>query len=160
MRSVVIFDSEFGNTREIAEAIAAELQASGVVEVDKVGTPAAEAVIPTNVDLLIVGGPTQMHGISPAMRAYLGTFHSGSLAGIRVAAFDTRVAGWPLFTGAASGGIAKVLETFGATMVVPPESFIVSGKEGPLAEGELERARAWARQIIAVVPQPAEAVAG
>ena len=160
MRSVVIFDSEFGNTRDIAETIAAELHASGFVEVDKVGTPAAEAIIPSDVDLLIVGGPTQMHGVSPAMRAYLGTFHAGSLAGVRVAAFDTRVSGGPLFTGAASGGIAKFLDKFGATLVVPPESFIVSGREGPLAEGELEHARAWARQILAVVPQPEEVLAG
>ncbi len=154
MRSLVIFDSEFGNTREIAETIAAELQTSGLVDVHKVGTPGAQVISPNSVDLLIVGGPTQMHGVSPGMREFLATFHRGSLARVPTAVFDTRLAGWPLFTGAASGGIAKLLERSGASLVVAPESFIVSGREGPLAEGEVERARTWARQILAVVPQP------
>jgi hypothetical protein len=48
-----------------------------------------------------------------------------------------------------------MLEKSGANPIVPPESFIVSGREGPLADGELERARTWARQIMAAVPQPA-----
>lgn len=155
MRSVVIFDSEFGNTREIAETIAAELQMSSDVKVEKVGTPETEAMFPASVDLVFVGGPTQMHGVSPAMRNYLGSLIPGELAGVRAAVFDTRVSGRPLFTGAASGGIATLLEKSGAILVVPPESFIVNGKEGPLAEGELDHARSWARQVVsAALPQP------
>jgi hypothetical protein len=62
------------------------------------------------------------------------------------AAFDTRV-NWPrLLSGAAADGIAKRLQTLGARLVVPPESFIVSTKP-ELLPGELERARAWGASL-------------
>ena len=58
-------------------------------------------------------------------------------------------------TGAASVGIGKRLEQKGAQLVLEPESFLVEGAEGPLVEGELERARAWARDVLGMLTPPA-----
>ncbi|HEY1296805.1 MAG TPA: flavodoxin domain-containing protein [Chloroflexota bacterium] len=150
MHTVIIFDSEYGNTREISEAIAAELRAAGPVDIAKVRTHAA-ASVPADMDLLVVGAPTHMHHVSAPMRGYLENLPAKSLAGLEAAAFDTRAQGWRLLTGAASGGIAKQLQKHGAHLVVRPASFRVAAKVGPLVEGEVERAHAWAQHILAAV---------
>lgn len=149
MKSMVIYDSEYGNTRQLAEAIAEELEVVGAVEVRRAGD--GPLSLPSDVALLVVGGPTQVHRVSPRLRAYLETLASGSLAGILAATFDTRSHGLLFLTGAASRGIAKLLKHKGARTVVGPESFIVEGSRGPLADGEEERARAWAREILVQV---------
>jgi hypothetical protein len=112
-------------------------------------------------ELLIIGSPTQrFHATEPVDRILKGV----SLRGCRAAAFDTRfdmaevdsralklavkVAGDSAY---AAPRIAAVLEKAGATMVVPPEGFIVTGTEGPLREGELARAAEWARGIVAAL---------
>jgi menaquinone-dependent protoporphyrinogen IX oxidase len=64
MHSVIVFDSDYGNTREIAKAIATDLRTVGPVDLANVRTPAA-ATLPTDVDLLVVDGPTQMHRVNP-----------------------------------------------------------------------------------------------
>lgn len=154
MRSVVIYDSEYGNTRQIAEVVAAELRTTGDVEVENVHEVDLGLPLPADTDLLVVGGPTQIHGISSRLRAQLAAIPEQALCGMVVEAFDTRAHGPRLLTGAASGGIAKALKRKGATPGGEPESFIVLDKEGPLAEGELERARLWARSILARMPVP------
>ena len=63
MKSVVVYDSQYGNTQALAEAIAAELQATGAVEVEHARTGTVE--LPSDLGLLIVGGPTQAHGLTP-----------------------------------------------------------------------------------------------
>jgi flavodoxin len=148
MHTLIIFDSEYGNTGEVADAIAEAFQAAGPVEVTAVHTSPA-VNFPNDLDMLIVGGPTQMHGLSAPMRAFLQQLPAESLAGVSAAAFDTRAHGWQLVTGAASGGIATQLKKHGARLVVPPESFVVTAKEGPLMDGELARARTWAAQVLA-----------
>jgi flavodoxin len=150
MHTVIIFDSEYGNTREIAEAIAADLRSVGPVDIAKVRTHAAES-LPVDMDLLVVGGATHMHHVSAPMRGYLENLPAKSLTGVEAAAFDTRAQGWRLLTGAASGGIAKQLKKRGAHLAVRPASFRVAAKEGPLVEGEVERAHAWAQHILAAV---------
>ena len=152
MHTVIVFDSDYGNTREIAEAIATDLRTAGPVDLAKVRTRAA-ASLPTDVDLLIVGSPTHMHHLSIPMRGYLEQLAGNSLAGVEAAAFDTRAHGWKLMTGAASGGIARQLKKHGAHLVVQPESFQVSAKEGPLVAGEVAHAHTWAQQILAVMSE-------
>ena len=136
----VIYDSKFGNTERIAHAIA---EAFGPeTHISMVGEASQ---IDPGVSLLVVGGPTQTHGTSPAMAEFLGRLPS--LDGVVVAAFDTRLT-WPrLLSGAASDGIAKALTKHGGHLVAPPESFLVSGGEGPLVDGELDRALAWAKGL-------------
>jgi hypothetical protein len=62
MKALVVFESIFGNTQHIAEAIAEGLR--GEVEVVEVGKARAEIA---GVDLLVVGGPTHAWGMSRAM---------------------------------------------------------------------------------------------
>jgi flavodoxin len=153
MKSVVIYDSQYGNTRQIAEAIAAELKAAGRVEVENARMGTVE--LPSDLELLVAGGPTQAHGMTRPLRAQLDMLTSRRLEGVAAATFDTRARGPRFLTGAASRGIARRLAGTGARLVVEPESFLVDGKEGPLAEGELERARAWARTVLAeLAPRP------
>ena len=94
-------------------------------------------------DLLIVGSPTHggfpTEGIAGLLKA------SPALEGMNVAVFDTR-AKWSLF-GYAAPRIARSLERNGGKLLAPPEGFVVLGTKGPLKEGELERAAAWAQQI-------------
>jgi flavodoxin I len=117
-----------------------------VVQVD-----AVEA-IPAGLELLVVGGPTQGHGVDPAEKAFLDQLPAESVRGVPVVAFDTRLR-WPeLLSGSAAKGIAKRLQPKGARLLLEPESFFVEGKDGPLGEGELERAAAWARQVVASLP--------
>jgi flavodoxin len=152
MHSVVVVDSEFGNTYELAEVVAAELGAAGPVDVINVRAPASEAGLPADIDLFVVGGPTQVHGVSQSLKHYLDALPPRFLTEVASASFDTRLRGWPVVTGAAAGGIARRLKKLGAHAVVPPESFLVMGKEGPLVDGELERSRAWAKEILAAEP--------
>jgi len=161
MHTLVLVDSEFGNTYRLAEAIAGELGSAGPVDVINVRAPASESQLPTDLDMVVVGGPTQIHGVSRPLTEYLEALLSQIFAHLACASFDTRVRGWPLLTGAASGGISKRLKNMGAHTVMPPESFLVAGKEGPLLDGELERARAWAKHLLAAMgPRPAPVMVG
>jgi flavodoxin len=150
MHTVIVFDSEYGDTREIAEAVAADLRTVGPLDIARVRTRAA-ASLPADVDLLIVGSPTHMRRLSTKMRDYLDHLPGNSLVGVEAAAFDTRAHGWRLQTGAASAGIARQLKKYGAHLVVGPESFQVTAKEGPLADGEVEHAHTWAQEILAAM---------
>jgi flavodoxin len=111
MQTMIVYDSEYGNTGHVAEAIAAEFQTTGTVEMINVRT--APMTIPATVDLLVVGGPTQMHHVSPPLRAQLDALPAHALRNVKLATFDTRARGPRLFTGAASGGIAKALTRCG-----------------------------------------------
>ena len=166
MQAIVVYESIYGNTRQVAEAIAAGLGGAVAVEV---AAAAAEAV--AGADLLVVGGPTHMHGMTTSMSrkaAVQGAQEDGHAAvepgaadtpGLRswlsersgdggaAAAFDTRLDRSPHLTGMASRGIARRLRHHGYELVAEPVSFFVDDAEGPLAEGELDRARAWGEAL-------------
>jgi flavodoxin len=108
MKSVVIYDSQYGNTQALAEAIAAELKMAGAVEVENARTGTVE--LPSDLGLLVVGGPTQAHGMTRPLRTRLDSFTSHRLDGVAAATFDTRARGPRFLTGAASRGIARRLE--------------------------------------------------
>src|SRR5690349_1216028 len=107
MHTVVIVDSEFGNTYALAETIATQLRSAGSVDVFNVRAPTSESQLPADIDMVVVGGPTQIHGVSKPLAEYLDALPPRIFASIPYACFDTRVRGWPLLTGAASGGISK-----------------------------------------------------
>lgn len=163
MRAVVVHESLFGNTAAVAEAIASGLR--GLYEVTVLRARDASPEMLSAADLVVVGAPTHGHGL-PTMSSRSNAAQRQQLApevaapGVRellevlsvsgghlAAAFDTRL-GWPLFlSGAASKGIAKRLRTAGFTLVAPPESFIVAGAQGPMRDGELQRAAEWAATL-------------
>ena len=153
MKSLVIYVSHKGNTQRVAEVIGEVMSSHGVVDV----LPVEEAppIMEEDVDLLVVGGPTEGHGVTPDMSAFLQRLDAASVRGRAVAAFDTRV-NWPrILSGSAADGIAKRLEAAGAMVIGPQGSFIVS-TEPELLPGELERAREWAESVArSVVPVPA-----
>lgn len=159
MKALVIYDSQYGNTEKIARAIGQALSAGGETAVFHAGQVTAGAL--EGRDLIVVGSPTQaFHATKPIDELLQGH----ALQGIRAAAFDTRfdmaevdsrvlrmavkLAGENAY---AAPRIAAQLEKDGATLVVPAEGFIVTDTEGPLREGELERAAEWAGQILAAL---------
>ncbi|MBT3362798.1 MAG: flavodoxin family protein [Chloroflexi bacterium] len=144
MKALVIYDSIYGNTAEIAKAIgngiAGEVKVVGVSEVNQQGME--------SLDLLVVGAPTQAGRPSQAMKDFLDQLSDSITQGVNVAAFDTRLTTrWIKLFGYAAGKIGKNLKKKGGNLLLDPEPFFVTGKEGPLKEGELERAAAWGRQI-------------
>ncbi len=148
MNTLIMYDSTFGNTEHLARVMADRLAEYGTVRLSRVPTTGEFNVQDT--DVLVVGGPTQRHGTSPAMRAFLKGLPRRTLGGLIAAAFDTRyhMSAWK--SGSAAHSIASRLKWAGASLVVPPESFFVAEREGPLEAGEHERAEQWAEQIFAM----------
>jgi flavodoxin len=157
MNILIVYDSYFGNTEKVAQAIDAALNPYGGVKTLPVGQVTAEQV--GGFDLLIIGSPTRGFRPTEAISKFLTALSKDHLAGLRVAAFDTRILLETIDSsvlrfivdkgGYAASTIAKVLEKKGGKLLVPPEGFLVTGEQGPLKDGELERAAEWAIQIIA-----------
>ena len=149
MRALVVYDSVYGNTEKIAKAIADGLAGRGEVRLARAGTTGAVDV--RGIDLLIVGAPTQGGRPTAGVQAFLKEIPQGGLKNVKTAAFDTRIARGGVGTfarlfGYASGRIESGLKRYGGTHV-SSAGFAVKGREGPLEEGEVERAAAWARSL-------------
>lgn len=149
MKTLIVYDSLYGNTQHIATAIAATLGAGGLAPMVAVQDLRVHDL--AGLDLLVVGGPTQQRGVSPALRTALDALPAGALQGVAAAAFDTRRRSVRLVTGAAATRIARTLEQKGAHLMLPPESFVVMHRHGPLADGEAMRACGWAARLRAAV---------
>lgn len=103
----------------------------------------------TGLKLLIVGSPTQGGRPTPPIQDFLNNVPEPAIKGINVAAFDTRFSTRLVgIFGYAAGRIADSLKRNGGTLIASPKGFFVKGKEGPLKEGELERAASWAKVIV------------
>jgi flavodoxin len=146
MKTLVVYDSRYGNTERIALAIADTLRAFGQAQV--VRADPAHPIDCQGVNLLILGCPTQGFRSTPAMQSFIGNIPSQSLSGLAVACFDTRFRG-VLWKSSAAPRMVKQLRTMGIEPIVSPESFFVKAmkKEGPLLDGELERSATWARML-------------
>lgn len=151
MNTLVVYDSEFHNTEAVARAVAEAVGARLVHARDADGTF-------EGVDLLLAGAPTQGGRPTGAMQNFLAGLPGDELKNIGVAAFDTRIdfstqnfamKALMRMIGYAAPKIAKALTAKGGREAAPPEGFIVTGQEGPLRDGELERAAAWARGVAA-----------
>ena len=169
MHGLVVYESMFGSTRQIAEAAADGLKCGMDIQVVYADRVPGAAL--SDLDLIVVGAPTHVRGMPrpgtrkgapdnarkpgsnlvlepeadsrPGVREWLESL--GDLR-IRAAAFDTRVKGPAVVTGQASRGIAKSLKHLGANLIAPPESFLVD-KNSRLLSGEVDRARAWGVQL-------------
>ncbi|MGB2799354.1 MAG: flavodoxin family protein [Dehalococcoidia bacterium] len=145
MKALIIYDSVYGNTEKIAEAIGGAI--TGEVKVIRVNELNYEEL--KTIDVLIVGSPTHGGGPTPAIQDFLNKVQENVLKGINVSAFDTRFSTRLVgIFGYAAGKIAGNLKGKGGTLVASPEGFFVKGKEGPLKEGELERSAGWAKGIL------------
>lgn len=166
MRALIVYESMYGNTHLVANRIAEGLR-DKACDVSVVPVSRATAEAAAGIDLIVVGGPTHMHGmtssstrriaadaaVKPGSGVTLEPDASGR--GLRewlhdlgpaqatpAAAFDTRLEGAAMLTGRASIGIARRLRRHGYHLVVPAESFLVT-KHNTLPDGEDERARSW-----------------
>lgn len=156
MKALVVFDSQYGNTQKIAEAVAIALEGKEKVLAIPVGKVKIENIL--HKDYLIVGSPTQAFRPTRAITQFLKSIPADGLAGIKVAAFDTRMdikevdvkilTFFARIFGFAAKSIAGLLVKKGGVLALPPEGFIVNESEGPLKKGEVERAATWARQIL------------
>ncbi|TCM50562.1 flavodoxin domain-containing protein [Kribbella sp. VKM Ac-2568] len=164
-QALVVYESMFGNTEQVAEAIGEGLRSK--VEAEVVRVDRAPEVLPDSLDLLVVGGPTHAFSMSrPGTResaSAQGTVVMPSQVGIRewldrllpddgtaiFATFDTRVTKVRKLPGSAAKAAAKVLRRRGVGVVAESVSFYVEDSAGPLSEGELDRARAWGASLAA-----------
>jgi flavodoxin len=145
VNAIVLYDSQYGNTERIAQAIADALGQYGQARAVRVAeTNPGELA---EVDLLVVGCPTQGWRPTTAILSFLEHIQDGSWSGLAAAAFDTRFRGPRLLTGSAARRIAQSLQKKGCSLLLPAESFFIKGTEGPLQDGEIERAAAWARLV-------------
>lgn len=155
MKTLIVYDSVFGNTEQIARAVAAGLGSQSEAVVVKVGKVTPDHL--QGLRLLIVGSPTRGFRATPAMDAFLKGLTPGVLKGVRVAAFDTRIdtrsikgALWRFIVsrgGFAAPKMAVLLAQKGGTQAQPPEGFIVEESEGPLRTGEMDRAAGWGARL-------------
>lgn len=175
MHVVVLYESMFGNTREIAEAIAEGARTTHpAAEVACVQVAEADPETVKAADLVVVGGPTHMRGMTSGVSRKMGLAAEekkdeadrhkiepgAESSGVRdwfddlpkaekgsmAAAFDTRGDTW--MAGGAAHGIARRLRRHGYELVAEAEGFIVEGAEGPLRAGETDRARAWGADLV------------
>lgn len=159
MKVLVVYESVYGNTEKIARAIAAAYPEQAEMGVMQVTSLNRESL--AGVKLLIVGSPTQAFRPFKETKAWMAGLVPGSLAGVKVAAFDTRLdvkaVNNALLTvlvkifGYAAKPIADAMVKAGGSLAAEPEGFIVKASEGPLREGELERASEWARGVFAKI---------
>jgi len=144
MKSLVVYDSVHGNTEKIAQAIGNAI--GGDVKVVRASNA------PDNLgelDLLVMGAPTYGGRPTPAMLEYMDKVQASAVKGVRIAAFDTRLTSkFVTIFGNAATKIAASLTAKGGVQIAPPEGFFVKGREGPLVEGEPDRASKWARDLL------------
>lgn len=144
MKTLVVYDSLYGNTEKIAQAIGSVI--SGEVNVISVKEGRASLLSPS--DKLIIGSPTHGGRPTPPIVAFIDAIPPEVAKSIKVAAFDTRIPGRfiKIFKYAADK-IAQSLQAKGAGLISPPEGFLVEGTKGPLISGEYERAKEWGRRV-------------
>jgi hypothetical protein len=173
MRALIVYESMFGDTEKVAHAVAEGLRSRMTVEI----VEAAQAPAPLGelVDLVVVGGPTHAFSMprqstredavrqgaeavstSTGIREWIDHLHAGPHSE-RVATFDTRIAKVKHLPGSAAKAAAKGMRRHGYSTLVRPQSFWVEDVEGPLLDGELERARVWGERLAAEVSHPADA---
>ena len=165
MKALVVYESMYGNTATVGEAIAASLRAQGL-EVEAGLVSKIDPAETAEVDLLVVGGPTHVHGVStaatrksaasdeknsfpeptiePGLRGWVKRLPSGK--GRLAAAFDTRIDKPIILTGSAAKGIGRRLKGRGFRLVADPQCFLVS-TQNRLIDGEVEHATTWGTEI-------------
>ena len=155
MKTLIVYESYFGNTEKVAQAIGKALGSGGAVSVVKSTDFAPSAL--QGVDLLVVGAPTRAFRPTEGIQKFLKDLTEGSLDGLRVASFDTRsdlsdvnIAFQFLMKkfGYAAEPVGKALEQKGGKLTLQPEGFYIKDIQGPLKDGELDRAGRWATKML------------
>jgi flavodoxin len=161
-RALLVYESMFGNTQAVADAVAEGMRTGVEVTVHEVGDAPHE--IPPDIDLVVVGGPTHAfsmsrsstrrsaveQGADPAVAEHSGIrewiSEVAATEGLPTAAFDTKVVK-PHLPGSAAHAAERKLRHRGFKRLVNPETFYVTGTTGDLVDGELDRARNWGAEL-------------
>jgi hypothetical protein len=183
MKITIVYESMFGNTHEVAQAISeGAREASSDAEVECVAVADASPELIKSADLLVVGGPTHIRGMTSTFSRKIGVSGEEKLEaqgepahemeegaegpGVRewldglpkmkdggnAAAFDTRLPS--RMAGGAARGIGRRLGAHGYHLVSEPEGFVLDDAYGPMRAGELERAKAWGAQLARATVSP------
>ena len=174
MKALVVYESMYGNTREVAEGVAEGLRAAAV-ETELMPARDAQQEHVSEVDLVVIGGPTHVHSMTRPKTRHAAVQQADAhqltveddaevtgvrewleglpaMSGTSAAAFDTRVDIARVLSGQASRAIAKSLRSHGFHLILPPESFLVDSKT-VLVAGERERALEWGKQLATTLTQ-------
>lgn len=152
MNALVIYDSVYGNTEKIAQAVAVGLGTD--TKLMRIGEITSDSL--TGLDVLVIGSPVHGGKSTEKLQALFKEIRQGSLDSVKVTAFDTRFqrseqgVGLKMLMGVIGFAAEKMISQLvqkGGEKVIEPEGFIVQGTEGPLKEGEIERATAWGQEI-------------
>lgn len=144
MRALVVYDSTWGNTEKIATAIAAGI--GGGTRAIRVGSVDVKEY--EGIDLLVLGSPVQGGRATESMQNHIKSIPQAVVQKLNVATFDTRMAmKFAKLFGNAAVRMADELKGVGSTLNSMPQGFVVKGRSGPLAEGELERATKWGEEL-------------
>lgn len=167
MKAVVLYESMFGHTRQVAEAIASGL--SDLVEADAIRVGDGASTL-SGADLVVIGVPTHAHSIPrPRSRAEAAawakeperklTLEPGATGrGIREwlkelqtapphwAAFATRTDLPRILAGDGAAAIEHRMRRFDAPPLLDRQLFLVS-IDNELLVDELDHARAWGGEL-------------
>jgi hypothetical protein len=166
MKAIVVYSSHWGNTAAIGKAIAEGIgsDAEALTTSEAVGDKLSQ------VDLLVVGSPvlgfslptdTMIQSLAsnpkayihepdlshPSLRSWLDSLPPGTAFS---AAFETRIWWSP---GSATAAIERKLKAGGYRRLAEAHRFIVEGREGPLKNGEVERAKQWGIELAQAMRQ-------
>ena len=150
MNALVVYHTVHGNTEQVARAIAEALGGSGDVVVKSMADAGPDDL--RAADLVVAGSPTHAWSMSKPAKEFFQRLGAERYQG-KAAAFDTKFE--PRLAGSAAGKIARALRRLGFEPVGEPQHFFVTGMQGPLKEGELDRAREFGAQLRSALP-PAE----
>lgn len=156
MKAIIAVDSVYGNTAKVAEAMKDEIERAGhQAELINLGK---EFRMPSDGDMLLVGSPTRIAKMTRKAKRFVKKLDVNSWAGKTVVVFDTHM---PLpedpkerdkamkwVEPGAAGRLSELAKQRGLTVHPSSLRFVVSDMKGPLAPGELERARESIRQIV------------
>lgn len=148
MNTTIVYFSKFGHTQQVAETMGRALESAN----GQVRLVSAEELVVADLaaaDLVVTGSPTHNMNLPESVRPVLDRLPKRCLRGKQIAAFDTSYKmNWLLARFTAAPRLSKKMRKLGGKQATRPESFYVAGREGPLFDGELERAEKWAISLI------------
>jgi flavodoxin len=145
MKALVVYDTKWGNTEKIANAIAMGLGKG--IDVKKVATVKNDEI--GELDLLVIGSPVLGGRPTKALQEFMKAISKTSGSKMKIAAFDTRMTmKFAQKFGFASERMIKQLKDQENSIIDEPIGFIVKGQKGPLEDGEMERAIEWGKKLL------------
>ena len=157
MNVLIVYDTVFGNTEKIALSIGEAMQSNAFVKVINIKDFSSDEL--NGTDLLLFGSPTRGFQATPAINDTLKALPANSLAGLKSAAFDTRLRMEDIKSkfarfivnrgGFAAKKIDNQLKKKSAVMLTEPAGFLVTGDQGKdMVPGEPDRATQWAKTLL------------